>query len=279
MDADNYAANFGFQWNEFRRTQLDSITGTDISRKRFLKSTGLEPSDLKNKLVLDVGCGAGRFAEIALSLGARVIALDYSTAVDACKENLGSNQNLQIVQGDVYRLPFPPESFDIIYCLGVLQHTPNARRAFLQLPRYLKSGGKLAVDIYPKLWMNVLWSKYWLRPVTKRLPQQLLFRFVRRLVPKLLPISDLLARVPGTHRRLRYLVPVANYRGVFPLNEQQLREWSILDTFDMLAPEHDHPQTSSTLKAWFDAASLQNVRVERAGHIIGYGTKPPGVAR
>jgi SAM-dependent methyltransferase len=271
---DNYASNFGFQWNQFRRTQLDSATGVGISHARFARSSGVGPDDLRGKLVLDVGCGAGRFAEVALSFGARVIALDYSSAVDACKANLGRNRRLEVVQGDIYHLPFPLDHFDFIYCFGVLQHTPDAKSAFAELPRFLKPGGKLAVDFYPKLARNLLSSKYWVRPITKRIPPPVLFRWVQSLVPKLLPISDLLARIPATKGRFRYLIPVANYRGVLPLNDEQLTEWSILDTFDMLAPQHDHPETVGTIQGWFEAAGLVELHVERPGFIIAYGTKP-----
>jgi SAM-dependent methyltransferase len=211
---------------------------------------------------------------VALSLGARVFALDYSTAVDACKANLGDDPQLEIMQGDIYHLPFPLAHFDFIYCFGVLQHTPDAAAALAQLPRFLKPGGKLAVDFYPKLARNLLWSKYWIRPITKRMPQATLFRWVEKLVPKLLPLSDLLAKVPGTRGRLRYLIPIANYRGVLPLNEEQLREWAVLDTFDMLAPEHDHPVTPGTLRTWLESAGMVDLHVERPGFIIAYGRKP-----
>src|SRR5688572_13217675 len=60
--AENYAHNFGVQWNMFRRTQLDSHSGHPISRDRFLHYTGWTRADLEGKLVLDAGCGAGRFA-------------------------------------------------------------------------------------------------------------------------------------------------------------------------------------------------------------------------
>lgn len=80
----NYADNFGMQWNLFRQTQLDSYSGQPISANRFWKATGWCREDIVGKWVLDAGCGAGRFAEIALHAGAKVIALDYSTAADAC---------------------------------------------------------------------------------------------------------------------------------------------------------------------------------------------------
>src|SRR5580658_3229798 len=55
----NYADNFGFQWNHFRRTQLDSYTGLPISAERFWKATGWTRQQLAGQWVLDAGCGAG----------------------------------------------------------------------------------------------------------------------------------------------------------------------------------------------------------------------------
>jgi ubiquinone/menaquinone biosynthesis C-methylase UbiE/uncharacterized protein YbaR (Trm112 family) len=271
---ENYAGSFGYQWNRFPRTQLDSFSGMPITRTRFFESVGWKPSDMTDRWVLDVGCGSGRFAEVAVSTGARVVAIDYSAAVDAARANLGSGGRIDIVQADVYALPFRDASFDFVYCLGVLQHTPDVRRAFLAMPRNLKSGGHLAVDLYPKLWMNVFWPKYWLRPFTKRMDKETLFRLVERMTPRLLPISRTIGRIPLLGRRLRYLVPVADYKDLLPLSETELREWSILDTFDMLSPAHDHPQSAATLRSWLAEAGLVATEVFRRGHLVGRGVRP-----
>jgi len=86
---DNYTEeNFGMQWNHFSKTQLDSYSGHPITAERFWAATGWKERDLNGQWLLDVGCGSGRFAEVALNAGAKVIALDYSSAVDACYANL-----------------------------------------------------------------------------------------------------------------------------------------------------------------------------------------------
>src|SRR6516162_4216431 len=82
VSGSNYADNFGFQWNKFRQTQLDSYSGHPISAERFWKSSAWKQEELGGQWVLDCGCGAGRFAEVALNAGAKVVALDYSSAVD-----------------------------------------------------------------------------------------------------------------------------------------------------------------------------------------------------
>jgi len=274
VSQDNYAGSFGFQWQRFRRTQLDSQTGMAISRERFLRQTGWAPEALAGAAVLDVGCGAGRFAEIALSLGAQVFATDYSTAVDACWQNFPAHPHLHVLQADLYTLPFQRERFDYVYCFGVLQHTPDPRRACLALPVLLKPGGWLAVDIYPRHWRNLLHPKYWLRPITSRLPRTALFHAVAWGVPWLLPISRAVGRLPAIGSVLRHLVPVANYDGIYPLRNDQLFEWAVLDTFDWLSPAYDKPQTSQALESWLMEARLTEIYVAKVEHLVGRGRRP-----
>jgi 2-polyprenyl-3-methyl-5-hydroxy-6-metoxy-1,4-benzoquinol methylase len=270
----NYAANFGFQWNRFRLTQLDSHSGTTITRDRFFGSTGWSPTEMKGKRVLDVGCGAGRFAEIALQTGAHVVALDYSIAVDACWQNNHESGLLDCVQGDIYNLPFAEDSFDFVYCLGVLQHTPDVEAAFAALTAQAKLDGRLAVDVYPRRWQNAASAKDWIRPITKRMDQMKLFQLVQNyMVPLLLPISLFLGRIPLVGRKLRHLIPVSNYDGVLPLTPEQLREWAVLDTYDMLSPTYDQPQTAKTVRDWFHTSGFKNVEVFRGAHLVGRGRK------
>ena len=80
--------------------------------------------------------------------------------------------------------------------------------------------------------------------------------------------------VPAVGRRLRHALPIANYDRLLPLTPAQLREWAVLDTFDMLAPTHDHPQRVETLRAWFDRAGLVDAEVFRDGLVIGRGRQP-----
>lgn len=270
----NYADNFGMQWNYFAKTQLDSHSGHCISEDRFWLATGWNPNDLKGKWVLDVGCGSGRFAEVALNSGAKVVALDYSSAVDACYENLRHYKNLYVVQGDIYSLPFADNSFDFIYSLGVLQHTPNVENAFLALPPVLRNGGNICVDYYEKTFKSLFLPKYWLRLFTKRIKKNYLFSFLEVTVPILLFVSRALQRLPMVGKLLRRAIPVANYDGVLPLSERQLREWALLDTFDWLSPAYDNPQTKKSARAYMEQAQMERIEVLNAGHLVARGRKP-----
>lgn len=270
----NYADNFGFQWNRFSATQLDSHSGQPISADRFWHATQWQPHDLEGALVLDIGCGSGRFAEVALSAGAHVVALDYSTAVDACFANLGHHPNLSVVQGDIYALPFAVGRFAFVYSLGVLQHTPDVAGAFAALPPMLEPGGRLCVDFYERSWKSMMLPKYWLRPVTRRVPKPLLFDVLRRVVPVMLPVSRGAASVPFVGHYLRRVVPVANYDGVLPLSAEQNREWALLDTFDWLSPRYDNPQTPAAVRRYLEDAGLDGIEVLKAGHLVGRGSRP-----
>jgi SAM-dependent methyltransferase len=278
VPAVNYAGSFGFQWNRFRRTQLDSFSGVSISHARFVRQTGWTAEDMRGALVLDVGCGAGRFTEVALSLGAQVVAVDYSSAVDACRRNHENESRLSVVQADMYRLPFKEGTFDRIYCFGVIQHTPDPHAAVAALASLLRPGGHLAIDVYPRLWTDALWPKYWLRPVTTRLPSAVLFEGVQRAVRWLWPVSLAAGRVPLIGRKLRHMIPIVNYEGVYPLSPQQLKEWAVLDTFDMLSPTYDQPQRAATIRAWLTEAGLEDIQVFRSGFLVGRGRKPSATA-
>lgn len=276
VPASNYADNFGMQWNHFRQTQLDSHSGHPISADRFWLATGWTAADLRGQWVLDAGCGAGRFAEVALEAGAHVVALDYSSAADACYANLKHHSALHVVQGDIFALPFETGSFSYVYSLGVLQHTPDVGKAFAALPAFVADGGRLCADFYWKRLRTMLHMKYLLRPLTKRMPQRTLFRFLEVAVRFMLPISQVLGRIPLAGRALKRLVPVADYTGIFPLSDQQLKEWALLDTFDWLAPQYDQPQTTTQIRSWFEQAGMCDIEVFHGGHLVGRGRKKSG---
>ena len=171
VDSDDYAAAFGWQWTHFRRSQLDSYTGTTISRDRLTRCLGGSLSMVRGKTVLEAGCGAGRFTELLLDAGARVVAADLSAAVDANYENCGHHREYFVCQADIRRLPVAPHSFDIVMCLGVVQHTPEPEETIAALAGYVAPGGLLVIDHYSEDY-----------PVTA--PRRVLRDFLLRMPPE-----------------------------------------------------------------------------------------------
>lgn len=118
--------------------------------------------------VLDLGCGAGRHAFAMLRKGADVIALDYSmpeiesvTAMFRAMREEGevpAGAQAVAVRGDAYRLPFPDASFDVIVAAEVLEHLHDDARAFAELERVLKPGGRIAVTVPRWFPERVCWA-------------------------------------------------------------------------------------------------------------------------
>ncbi len=182
VDAQHYAASFGYQWHRYQKTQLDSDKDElPESERHFLAKTALRPEDLKGKLVFDVGCGMGRFAEVATRWGARVVGVDLSAAAEVAAKNL-ADRDFVAFQADVFALPFAPESFDVIYSIGVLHHTPDCEAAVKTLDKYLKPGGLLVVWLYSGYNKWYRFSDFW-RRYTHKMKPETLHRILKVAVP------------------------------------------------------------------------------------------------
>lgn len=261
---ENYASGFGLEWTKHARTQYDSYSGIPASEQRFFGQTHW-PRDMQGELILEVGSGSGRFTEQAARTGATIISLDYSYAVDANYASNGGKDNVLIVQADAFSLPFPPNSFDRVFCFGMLQHTPSPSKAFAALPTMLKPGGALCADIYKVgFFRTLLQTKYWVRPFTRRMNPDRLYAAVCRWVDFMWPLAAEIRRLPmGSNINWRLLVADYSFLG---LQGQILKEWAYLDTFDMLAPRYDRPATKTTFARWAQDAHLANVDAEYTGH-------------
>jgi SAM-dependent methyltransferase len=259
----NYADSFGVQWNKFKRTQLDSCNGKYLSFSRFWKNTRWLPKDLFASSVLEVGSGAGRFTEVLLNAGAEVVSFDYSNAVDANLDN-NSDDNLLLLQADLFNLPLPENCFDYLFCYGVLQHTPDPEIAFNSLLKYLKSGGKFSMDIYLKIKGLAPWytPKYLWRPITSKMDPQKLLKIIRLYIPFWLPLDTLIKKIPLMGFYLSSIIPIPcwNYLGL-GLSFQERIEWAVMDTFDALAPKYDIPKTIEDVKNWCDETLIKDVSI------------------
>lgn len=246
VDSDSYAQSFGREWNWFAQTQLDRPgEGRTESRETFAAKTGWQPSDLEGKTVLDVGCGMGRFAEVASSWGANVLGVDLSAAVDAAQGNLGGRPNAAFIQADVFDLPLREEAFDLIYSIGVLHHTPDTRKAFLRLPRLLKPGGRIVIWVYTSERRIGYAASDLLRRLTTKMDEQRLLRLCRVAGP----LGAVYRTRPG--RLLSPLLPVSHHPDP---------EWRVLDTFDWYAPKYQWKHDWPEVEGWFREAGLEEIR-------------------
>ena len=253
VDPDNYANSFGFQWHRYSRTQLDTNEVRESDR-HFRIKTGLKPEELEGKLVLDVGCGMGRFAEVATRWGARVVGIDLSAAAEMAAQNL-TDREFVAFQADVFALPFAAASFDVIYSLGVLHHTPDCEAAVKVLGKYLKPGGTLAVWLYSGYNKWYRFSDFW-RQYTHKMQPETLHSMLKVAVPVLYNLDRGLHKIPLAGPAIAGAI-----HHVFPVNRQSDPEARVLDTFDWYSPKYQSKHTYEQVFRWFEDMGLEDLHV------------------
>ena len=248
---DNYCGNFGFQWNRWKAVQVDRLAGHTLSGDRLHGDTAWSPEWLKGKLVLDAGCGAGRFTDVLAADGARVVAMDLSEAVDACHETTRAHgEGVQCLQASLFELPFKPGVFDAVMCMGVIQHTPDPARVMRGLPRLLKPGAPLVYNFYERgqlEWLQFI--KYGLRTFTPSLPVGLTLGLSKLMTVLFFPLTLVLSRIPVVRQAIRLIPICATHHEGLTLGQQFT--WTLLDTFDWYGPRYelrqDHRQVMGLL--------------------------------
>jgi len=279
VSPDNYAAGFGLQWKAFRKTQLDSYTGTTVSRDRLARCLGGSLDVLRGKTVLEVGCGAGRFTELMLNAGARVFACDLSNAIEANFENCCKSPNYFVCQADVRQLPFARESFDFVVCLGVIQHTPNPEETIAALARFVKPGGSLVIDHYSRDYPQTAPRRI-LRGLLLRLPPRTAKGLALGIARFLLPLHKLGWNQKRGRWRLRKFLqkfsPVIDYYESYPeLGRELLAEWSLLDTHDTLTDYYKHLRSVEEIRECLTACGFVDLDVYYGGNGVEARARAP----
>ncbi len=271
----DYCANFGFQWQKWRTLQIDRLAGHNLSESRFLADSRWPRDWFAGKRILDAGCGAGRFSDVARALGAHVVAVDISDAINACRETTSNTDDtnggrVDCIQASLFDLPLRTGQFDAVYCMGVIQHTPDPQALMVALPAMLKPGGKLAYNFYEEgIWRRLQIIKYALRLVTPHLSVAFNLGLSRLLVALLFPFTRLIATIPKV-RILNHFIPIAAVHDA-RLSVHQQRDWTLLDTFDWYGARFEKRQRHARVAAILKDSGLQNVASEPG---LAWGQKP-----
>jgi SAM-dependent methyltransferase len=262
VPSEDYAHSFGYQWNTFDKTQLDSHMGNDLSRERFFATTQW-PLRLDGQVILEAGCGMGRFTQIALETGAEVFSFDLSTAVEANLRNNGDSPRVHILQASIYEIPLRKESFDKVFCMGVLQHCPDVRGAFMSLVPFLRPGGEIVIDVYQRHTGLFPPLKYWVRPFLTWMGPSGVHKFLSLVIPPAFYIKKALYKVPLIGKPIGNLIPIGpvSHAPRLIFTDEELVQVKILSALDMFSPVHDHPQTIDTVRQWFADVGLVDVYI------------------
>lgn len=250
-DTSYSTGNFEKLRNEYSRLQLDSVNGTTDRMKTILDRTGWNPGFFQGKLILECGCGAGPDTEILLKLGARVVSVDIA-GVDIAANNIGDNENVQFVQASIMDLPLQKESFDIVFCHRVLQHTPDPEKTLNHILQFVKPDGAVFVHSYAKTFIQMARWKYVFRPVTKRMNPEKLYRLIQNYAQPAFKVTNFFNQFKIGRAINHVFIPFLNYRNLEKfknLSDVEIIEYGIHDTFDALSPPYDHPISANTMRS------------------------------
>lgn len=259
---------YALQWNQFR------IIRPEEDRATFRNRTGLAPADLAGTTVLDGGCGMGRYLRVAAELEPRlVVGLDLSGAVYAARDLTREFKSVAIVQGDLLRPPFTSEGFDHIYSLGVLDHTPDPRAAFLSLAKLLKPGGRIVVWVYPRERLALEWIMNAHRAVSRRLPLSVLIRLSRWMAP----VGGWKRRLMASRNWLVARMGVALHLLTIGVSMHPDPEVRVCDTLDWYAPKYLSRHTLEEVRGWFADAQLIQVTDLSEGQVFYHQGQGNGI--
>lgn len=264
---ENYAERFGKQWIRFAATQLDSVSGLNISKERLERCLRpLSLTDLSGKSVLEVGCGAGRFTEVLLQYGAKVTSLDLSEAVNANISNFPKSDRHAVIQADAIEAPFQDESFDLVICLGVVQHAEDQDAILQALCRLCKPNGDVIFDHY-RMTLSFLTR---LLPLYRWLFLSLNMSnsvdFCQKLVKFLLPLHKRFGSSFVGYAVLSRVSPIVSYFHLFPtLSDKEQSEWATLDTHDSLFDSNKRLHSKSSLQKVVNRLPLKNASINLGG--------------
>jgi 2-polyprenyl-3-methyl-5-hydroxy-6-metoxy-1,4-benzoquinol methylase len=139
--------SFGEEWETFHGFAEEDIS--QIGKDYFDIVT--EEHVNKTSLVLDVGCGSGRWSKFLAHKVNFIEAIDPSDAVYSAVQLTQNIPNIRITKAGVDSIPFSNNSFDFVFSLGVLHHIPDTKAAMQCCVDKLKPKGYFLVYLYYSL--------------------------------------------------------------------------------------------------------------------------------
>ena len=263
VDTQGNASSFGYQWRRWPRVQFESENvGKPMSghtTRMWEAITGVADTQVKDRTIVEVGCGPGRFLDVVCGKGGRAVGIDVSVAVESARHNFLRQPDVLIVQAELSEPPFMAGAFDGGFSVGVLHHTENPFMGLKALALSIKPGGWLACCVYPKggfydfpsvaRYRNVLRH---LMPVCGyTLPLAYAYTSAFLLAP-------CLEKMKGWSRLARLIEHIERHY-VVALHLPDVR-WRVLDTFDAITPRIATTHTFQEVSDWMERAGCVSVR-------------------
>jgi SAM-dependent methyltransferase len=102
---------------------------------------------MRDSRILELGSGTGRFSQVLADNCQELVSVELSQAI--YNNRAKDRDNVRLIKENLAKLEFVHE-FDLVLCMGVLQHTSNPHRCLLRLFDYVKEDGIVAFNVYAK---------------------------------------------------------------------------------------------------------------------------------
>lgn len=253
------ARAFGYEWSHFSKI-------SHLYQEEFLDIIKpITEGFFNGKVVLDAGCGSGRFAYYAAKFGAKkLVAIDISDSVNVACQNLKGLPNAYVVKADINNLPFK-EKFDLIYSIGVLHHLPMPEKGFINLTGILKEGGGIFAWVYAKEGNSIFLTI--IEPIRKYFTSKLPLPMLKVISFFLAVILWLIITVIYLPlNKIKIFKPIAK---ILPMNNYLLYQYRLgisylwLTTLDKLAPSLAEYYTKEEFGKWFSNAGLKETLISQ----------------
>ena len=258
--SENYAESFGYQWKRWHSVRSDVRNPGHNLRQVIMDRTHFGEFDLRGKKLLECGMGGGDDTEILLSLPfSEIHSFDLSTAVERAADYL-KDERLRIFQASIFDIPYPDQSFDVVYCHRVLQHTPDPAGALRSICKKVKVGGLLFAHSYKRSRRHMSEWRYKYRWLTKRVPWNWVVAYVDIFGPVLHKLNLLLYRFPVTAELAYRFIPFYKLPAIgegSATSSESIIELEKQITFDALTPWHDHPMQTEDFRQVIETSGFE----------------------
>jgi SAM-dependent methyltransferase len=246
VESDKYVDTFSFQRRVLRK-HWDYYANEQSAERLLPDLTPIPIERFRKGVLLDAGCGYGRWVRFFSDRGVRVVGVDLSTdSIELCASEYLTRHNVALIQADIQNLPFPLDHFDNIFSFGVLHHTPDPKVSLSHLVKYLSPGGNISIYVYPESKMTDIYRK-----MTRTLPMWLLY-------------SLLIFHNYAIVSWMRYLWPIrVIYNRFIPSSDYKEAWHRVLSDFDSYSPKYAHRNIYPTVYNWFRELGMADIHLTK----------------
>jgi SAM-dependent methyltransferase len=252
--------SFGIEWTQYYANLGWAPREFSVETEMFLTYTRAMPNFFANSIIVDAGCGNGRYIniinQIASPVPRLIIAVDLSDSIYVAAKNCSNFSNVLFLKMNLNLLPgVLKQPVDYVYSIGVLHHTPSAEAAFESLARCVKKSGFMSVYLYGKG-----------NPLLYRVNSFLRNRLFQKWPHRLVYYLAVLIAIPSQLFRIRFFGPWA----LDFITRIVFISYDVHNMFDAYTAGYTSFHTKSEVEEWYRRNGFDCVIESQLNHTALY---------